>query len=426
MKVFPTFEKGGVKYTRDWLGRIVSAEKISDDINPQTQKEGSVNPVNEVKFWEIVNTDTKPAFPTGFKLYSARLDSPGVLRWNDYLIGYNLDYYPSGELQGGSFSGGGYEVKSQIKSVRVLYIKTGEIFDVSLDKPTWGELWSIANQTLDDAYYFGVGGAFGARLGYKLNLPPTRNSTIQKLEKTIGGKIEKIGNTYISSSCYEGCSYSLFNPKILTNTPLERMTAAANDYNAIRNEEFIGIDSQGRIILNVRNVPNDAQINVGSQQQFETEMLAASPLTDEAETTPLIQADALPEKMKVYLMIDGIDKILMLGSSKFYIYDLSQNVTKELKVGAKATQDLASIKQSYGYTSYTKTSKAICFTDTKNVKYAIDLTTEAYLDIPPSDCENLYAQKSAEEIFKGLELPQNYKLVPGQADYTDLTEWNSQ
>jgi hypothetical protein len=287
--------------------------------------------------------------------------------------------------------------------VRVYNIDTGETFDISLEKPTWGEIWYVTSQVIDNTYYFGVGGAFGASLGYKLDLPPQRSSRITKLKSPIGGNITKYGNMYVSSSCYEGCTYSLFNPATLTTSPLQRMADANNGYISNRKEEFVGIDSQGRMILNIRDIPKDSN----NQQSFETEMIAAVPLNDEKSNTSLLKAADLPEKIHKYFMIDGIDKILMLGSSKAYVYNIATNKFNEIQIGPKHKDQLSSSNN----ISITKTDKAACIADTESIKFAIDLTNETYLDTPPSDCKKLYAEKSKEDIFKELNLPDNFEFV---------------
>lgn len=412
MLIFPTFEKGGVKYTRDWLGRVVSAEKISGGTDLKTTKEGPLNPVKEVKFWEIVKTDTNPNFPTGLRIYEDKLDNPGVVRWKDFLIGYNTDYYPSGELGSGGFGGGGYEIKTEIRSVRVFDIKTGEVFDVSLNKPTWGDLWSVSNQTVSDVYYFGVGGAFGPSTFYRLNLPPTRNSTIIKLESKIGW-IEKIGDNYLSSFCYEGCQYSLFHPDTEATTPLPRLTEASNDKVFARKEAFVGFDKTGRAILNIRNIPAKNDGNT----KFETLEIVAMPLTDEKATTLVVDAKSLPEKIFDVQMIDGQSKILLLGSSKAYFYDISANTTSEVK-NAKGDQ-----LTNTGYPA--KIGNALCFYNYDNrTNFSINSESGAYT-ANDNICSQAQPTKTVHDVFNNLKLPENYKLVGGQADYMDLTEWKS-
>ncbi len=275
-----------------------------------------------------------------------------------------------------------------------------------MKKPIWGGFLNATSQVVDDTYYFGVGGAFGPSLGYKINLPPKRTSRITKLPSLLGNKITKYGNFYVSVFCYEGCVYSLYNRNSSAVTPLERMTNAYNDSDPNGKEEFLGIDSQGRMILNIRDTSNGSS----NQQSFYSKSLAASPLNNESSTITLIKANDLPEKMKGYLMIDGVDKVLMLGSTKAYIYDLSQGRIREIEIGSKLKYDLP-LTQSYNYYSATRTSQSICFIDSDtSIKYAINLANETYLDTPPSNCRRLWAEKEKDEIFKELDLPVNLEI----------------
>lgn len=363
---------------------------------------------NSIVYWEIFDTNQNPNFPTGLKISENDLPNPTVVRWNNYLLGVNLEHYV--EKSGGAFLGSPdtdhYTLSHQIRSIRAYDIDTGETFDISLEKPTWGEFWYTTSQIIDDTYYFGVGGAHGPLLGYKLNLPPRRSSRITKLSSSVGNHIAKYGNTYVSSFCYEGCTYSLYNPSSSTVTPLDRMTSAGNDRDSSRKEEFIGIDRQGRMILNLRDIPKDSN----NQQSFDTESLVASPLSNESSTVTLIKAIDLPEKMKGYLMVDGIDKVLMLGSTKVYVYDLNQGQFKEVDIGSRLKADLSST-QSYNYYSATKTSEAICFVDSDaSIKYAVNLVNGTYLDTPPSNCKKLWTEKDKEEIIKELDLPENLEI----------------
>lgn len=412
----PSFVKDGVKYTRKSIcGDIKSAEAIPTSKNSNEKKvDAKVYTDSETNYWEIIDTSKSPNFPTGLKFSEKDLPSPTVVRWKNYLLGINLEHYV--EKSGGAFLGNPasehYTLQTQIRTVRVYNIDTGETFDISLEKPTWGEIWYTTSQVVDNTYYFGVGGAFGPSLGYKLELPPQRTSRITKLASPIGNEITKYGNTYVSSFCYEGCTYSLFNPVSLTTTPLERMTSASNDRDYSRKEEFIGIDSQGQMILNVRIIPTD----VKNQQLFDTAMLVASPLSNEGSTFTLINASDLPEKMKGYFMVDGIDKVLMLGNTKVYIYDLNQGQVREIRIGSKLKENLSSTK-SFNYYSATKAGEVVCFTDTDTIKYAVDLAKETYLDTPPSDCKKLWAEKSKEGVFKELNLPDNFEFVYTPAVY---------
>lgn len=382
-------------------------------INSQT-----TNSDNEVIYWEIFDTNQNPNFPTGLKISVNDLPNPTVVRWKNYLLGINMEHYMA--KSGGAFLGSPdtdhYTLSHQIRSIRVYDIETGETFDISLDKPTWGEFWYTTSQIVDDTYYFGVGGAFGPSLNYKLNLPPKRTSRITKLPSAVGNQISKYGNTYVSSFCYEGCTYSLYNPSNDTITPLERMTNAFNDRDSSRKEEFIGIDSQGRMILNIRDIPK----NANNQQHYDTESLVVVPLSNQDTTITLLKASEFPEKMKGYFMVDRIDKIVMLGQTKVYVYDLNSSQIREIKIGNQFLNDLSST-QSYDYYSATKTKDAICFANSDAIKYAVDLVSETYLDTVPSDCKKLWQEKSKDEILKELELPENLEVRSTPVVYKNYT-----
>ena len=261
----PSYVKNGVKYTRNFCGRIKSAEKIPVHKNQNEKKvNAKVYTDSKIDNWEIIDISKNPKFPTGIKFSDKSLLRSTVVRWKNFLISINQEYY-IGKSSGAYFGRlvtEHYNPLLQIRTVRVYNIDTGETFDISLDKPTWGEIWDVTSQIIDNTYYFGVGGSFGASLGYKLDLPPQRNSRIIKLPSTIGNSIEKYGNFYVGSVCYEGCSYALFDPVSLNTTPLKRMTEADNGYIFNRKEELLGIDSLGRMILNVRKIPkNSVQIS---------------------------------------------------------------------------------------------------------------------------------------------------------------------
>jgi len=133
------------------------------------------------------------------------------------------------------------------------------------------------------------------------------------------------------------------------------------------------------MILNIRDIPEDSN----NQDYFDTKMIAAVPLDVEESTAALLKASDLPEKMHRYFMIDGIDKILMFGSSKAYIYNLTSNKFSEIQSGSKIKGQLFSNDS----VSITQTDKTACIVDAESIKYAIDLSTETYLDTPPKDSE---------------------------------------
>lgn len=405
----PTYVRDGVKYTRSICGSVKKAEKSNAPEN-KIESKGRSNEQAESNFnsWEIIDTNIIPPFPTGLKFFEKDVFRPTAVRWNNYLIGVNVENYA--DKAKGTFSSSRtselFTPHFQVRSIRAFNIDTGETFDVSLDKPTWGEIWTVTSQVVGNTYYFGVGAAFGPKLGYKLTLPPQRASRITKLTASVGDSIEKIGNIYISRDCFEGCTYSLFNPVTSTTTPLERMNKATNERDFMRKEEFVGIDGSGRMILNLRVIPQETK----NQEIFETESIAAVPLNDEKTTITLLKASDLPEKINQYLMVDGLDKLLMLGQSKAFVYDFKQSKFTEVQL-RQALKDSWSAANSARNLDFTKTDKAICFADTNRVSSAIDLTTNQFLDTPPGDCKKLHEKTSKDEMFKKLNLPENFKLV---------------
>lgn len=358
--------------------------------------------------WEIVDKSQTPPFSTGLILSSRYLYqsnfhyAPNLIRWKSYLIGLNIktfvDKIPESTMNNKPTES--THLYNKIDSIRVFNLDSREIFDIPLEKPiivsSWGD---VVSQLFENKYYFGASSNEGFGLfDYKLDLPPSKTSKIIKLDNSVGNKIEKIGNTYLSSACYEGCSYYLFNPVSSTTTKLTRMTNASYSYDEQRKEKFIGIDSQGRMIIEVRDVGLS-----------ETSMIAIVPLTNENLTIPLLKKDDLPTKIIDFSMVKGIDKILMLGETKTYIYDINQSNFIEVQIDQKF-KDWRSV--------YRKTNKAICLfaNDTtgavKNEETisAIDLTTNTYLINPPIDCSLGYKAKTVEETFNELNLPDNFEL----------------
>ncbi|PIV71002.1 hypothetical protein COW57_02030, partial [Candidatus Roizmanbacteria bacterium CG17_big_fil_post_rev_8_21_14_2_50_39_7] len=160
----PTYIKDGVKYTRSVCGNVKTAEALPIPKNPNEKKvDAKVYTYSEANYWEIIDNSKSPHFPTGLKFSEKDLPNPTVVRWNNYLLGINIENYV--EKSGGAFLGSPvsehYTLQSQIRTVRVYNIDSGETFDISLEKPTWGEIWYTTSQVVGNTYYFGVGGAFG-------------------------------------------------------------------------------------------------------------------------------------------------------------------------------------------------------------------------------------------------------------------------
>lgn len=354
-----------------------------------------------VENYEIVDTSQSPVVSTGLNL-STRFfyQSPNLVRWKNYLIGINVKNFID-RVPGSTMNNKPTESTSlynKIDSVRIYNLDSNESFDIKLEEPIVKPYnGDVISQLLENKFYFGASSNEGFELfEYKLELPPSKNSKIIKLPDSIGNKIDKIGNTYISSACYEGCSYALFNPISSTETVLTRMNKAAYSYDEKRTEKLIGVDSRGRMIID----------------SVETNMIAAVPLIDEKSTIPLIKKEKLPTKIVDYSMINGIDKILMLGEDKAYIYDINQNEFVEIQTNQETNK-----WRSY----YRKTDKAVClFNELKQIKKetisAVDLITNSYLEVAPDDCLDKN-QKTVDEVFMELKLPDNYELKDATLEF---------
>lgn len=358
-----------------------------------------------IENYEIVDTSQSPVFSTGLNLSTRFLyRSPNLVRWKNYLIGINIvnfvERVPNSTMNNKPTES--THLYNKIDSIRVYNLDSKESFNLQLEKPIIESYYGdVISQLFENKLYFGASSKEGFGLfEYKLDLPPSKNSKVIKLPKSIGNKIEKIGNVYISSFCYEGCSYTLFNSTSSTETVLTRMNKAANGYNEDRTEKLIGIDSKGRMIID----------------SVKDNMIAAVPLTNEKLTIPLIKKDKLPTKIVDFSMINGVDKILMLGELRAYIYDINQNKFTEIQINQENNK----------WSSYwAKTNNVICLSpESKEIKKetvsAVDLTTNNYLEVPLDDCFDK-EQKTVDELFKELKLPDNYELK--DASLTFETYW---
>lgn len=387
-----------------------SANKVE---NVQKLVKARIYKNEQIKYWEIIDTSKTPPFSTGLWLYDQDSPSP-IVKWNNFLIGLNQEYYVDKESDKNNNL-----LRTQVNSIRIYNMDTGEAFNLpinisSLGGDKSGYIWYVTSQLVDDKYYFGTGGAFGATLAHELDLPPQKSSKIIDLKNPIGNRVRKVGNTYISSFCYEGCTYELFNLNTSTVIPLKRMYDASNTRITDRKEEFIGLNSSGRMILNSRNIPK----NSFNQQYFDTEAIISVPLNNENLSTTLLRASDLPEKMFGYLMVDGIDKILMLGESKAYIYDLVQNKFREIKLGPPLWDYLSKNKQNaYFFFNSRQTDKTICFSNNETPTFAIDMIAETFLDKAPIDCQKLYSKEGNIKILNELNLPERFKFQYNSKEY---------
>lgn len=355
-----------------------------------------------VENYEIVDTSQNPVFSTGLNL-STRFfyQSPNLIRWKNYLIGINVKNFVD-RVPGSTMNNKPTEstdLYNKIDSIRVYNLDSKEIFTIQLEEPiveSYGG--DVVSQLLENTLYFGATSKEGFGLfEYKLDLPPSKNSKIIKLPDSIGKKIEKIGNIYITSACYEGCYYALFNPISLAETVLTRMNKADNGYDEERPEKLIGIDSRGRMIID----------------SVEDNMIVAVPLINEKSTIPLIKKDKLPTKIVNYSMVNGVDKILMLGESRAYIYDINQDKFVEIQINQEANS-----WRSYHW--ITNKGLLCLFPNLKQIEKetisAVDLNTNSYLEIAPDDCLDK-KQNTVDGVFKELKLPDNYELKDATLEF---------
>ena len=360
-----------------------------------------------VKNDEIVDTSQSPVFSTGLNLSTRFLyRSPNLVRWKNYLIGINIvnfvERVPNSTMNNKPTES--TRLYNKIDSIRVYNLDSKESFNLQLEEPIIESYYGdVISQLFENKFYFGASSIEGlASFRYKLDLPPSKNSKIIKLPESIGNKIEKIGNVYISSACYEGCSYALFNPTSSSETVLTRMNKAANGYDEKRTEKLIGIDSRGRMIIN----------------SVKDNMIAAVPLTNEKLTIPLIKKDKLPVEITDYSMIDGIDKILMLGEDKAYIYNINQNKFEEIQIDQETNRWRYSGSNNNKvclYSDQKQTSKTI------SVYSTVDMTTNKYLEVVlDNDCSP-GRNTTVDDLFEELNLPDNYQLK--DASLTFETYW---
>lgn len=388
------------------LKKNVDPQLKNDNQKVSSEDDNEYYKGQSVEFYEIVDYSKKDSessndpFYTGIKISNIDLPNPRFVKWNNYLIGMNIEKYMQ-KTEYKNSPGARYDISANFRNVIVYNIDTGETYDIPLADPEWGQdLWYATSQLVGDSYFFGVGGPYGASLQYKLDLPPKRNLTIKKLDKPVGDKIEKIGNIYLSSSCYEGCAYSLLDINTLTTKELKRLDESKYpEYGEEKKEKFVGIDSNGRMIL----------------LDESREYIVASPLKDESLTLKIKKISELPEKMLSYLMIDGIDKILMIGESKAYILNLETQKIVEIINEGKIKKDIE-LKTNFS-DAFTLTKTHVCFVDTEKANYAFDMINEVYQDNPPSECKNLLYDKTSEEIFQDLKLPEYFKLVKNRNIY---------
>jgi len=410
------------------LNKKIEISKTSEEVKGDNYEDIAV------ESWEIIDKSQNSSTSTGLKItprdFYSSYYSPRLVKWKNYLIGINIDYFldkvPDSKMNNKPTES--TDLFTKINSLRILNLDSKESFDIFFEKPIIEPYnGDIIVQVFENKYYFGSSPREGfASFGYELDLPPSKNSKITKIDKPIGNKIEKIGNIYISQSCYEGCSYSLFNPSSFARTPLNRMNNADNGYKEDRAEKLIGIDNSGRMILNVRDT-----------RSMKTTMIAAVPLQDENQTIPLLtSSELLDRNINNFFMIDGTNKILMIGGTKVFIYNFDQNKFSELKVSQKLIDSLlehvnnSDSSKTLPNNIYSQSNgKELClFTNSKEkdkkLVTVINLETETYSDLPPSECLDQNKEKTAEEIFKDLNLPSNFDLEYSQLNFQ--TYWRYQ
>lgn len=392
------------------LGSIIKDTKPSVNLTDRSSMSNrTVDGSQVVSYSTLIEEVNGKKIDTGIIVYSGSTYVPAPVRWSDFIIQPKESYFlqeTSGGLLG--VTERPKTIYTKIFSVLVYDIKKHQSFEIPMPKEISGEAWSSSAQTFGNYYSFGYGGAFGANLIYKLILPPTPNSTIGEFKESPGSKVKKIGNFYIGSFCYEGCTYNLFDIDKETANPLQRMNDSSNGYISDRKEHFIGIDGLGREIIDVKDVSSPEMNN------YPTSFIAAVPLDDESQTIKITTAEELPEKNMKFLMSWGINKILMIGK-KVYIYNLDNNSYKELPIGSELQNILKGNEDDirwhiYGESSNFIAPPYICFgvydSNSTGVRYAIDLQNEIYLDEMPEQCS--YYRNSPDSYFSRLNLDSHF------------------
>jgi hypothetical protein len=353
-----------------------------------------------------------------------------VAKWKNYLIGMNFEPYTEEydinhwNSRYYSATGIGQKIKLVFSSIHVFDIDTDESYDISLNKPInlidWGNQTAIS-QILNNTYFFGIGTDLGPKLDYGLKLPPQRTASIKTISKSPGSVVEKFGNNYVGVYSYEGNFYSLFNPNTLYSKFLDRVSFAFNaSGRGYGREEFIGIDSRGRAIINIRDASNDPN-DTTNQFPFDSIMIAAIPLEQENVTIPILDNKDYPENLTSFFMIDGSDKILMFGTSKAYIYDISISSVRPLEISSSLAAEFSDQTNEYSsrFIRHQKNGDLICFLNNGgDVIDGINLDTETYLNPPYGNCiQKRYFDKSVEEKFSDLNLTNDFELIHNQQSY---------
>lgn len=248
----PTYTKDGVIYTQDWKGQIIKKELDLRRVKGK-QVKAKVTKDFEVNSWEIVDNSQDPPFPTGINYYNKDRETD-VLLWKEYLIGFTKDYFTA--KGGGGYLDGSIDrttLQTTVRHIRILNTKTGEVYSISLQKPSWGEIDYVGGEIIDNYYFLKIGsyGPRSAGFQYRLQLPPSRSSKIEKLEFPIGTIKFRFGEYYLTAYCYEGCSYQRVNRNNLKATELKRLNDAGNTYFEDRPEKLLGFTKNGEMVLEI-------------------------------------------------------------------------------------------------------------------------------------------------------------------------------
>lgn len=361
-----------------------------------------------VEKWEILYNHE----PTGISyvkdnIIFFNLDSQ-VKYWNGWLIGINQDYFVKRKYINENFKD--ESITNQISSIRVLNTNNGDLFDISLPK-TQNGYYYLTSKVVDNIYFFGTGSRFSASFQYQLDLPPSINSRIQKIQ-TIVPLLEQYGPYHIDSACYEGCQYWFFNERSNKKTSLTRLNNAANSYDSSRTERFVGFDSYGHIILAKVSLSDS---NKASESNFLLDYFFSVPINNESDETKLIDAKDLPEIPDNFYMINGINKILF-HRDNYFIYDLDTN---EVKYLSDINDKEIAINIQDPYSPYPN-DKYICFRDADyNFIFALNIENETLLY--EKDLCKKTTNSDPEQLFDDLNLNNNLTLYKSEVIYPITT-----
>lgn len=359
-------------------------------------------------YFEIISKNTQDVFQeTGLRYNLDYLDfndsyepSHDVIRWKNYVIAPIIEQQLISSTS--TYIDSNTYVQPIFTGLRVLNLNTNQLFSISLPMEfvvaqgpylsLVGDSLYVVPQPIDIKPV--VPPSF-----FKLSLPPSPSSRLTSVADAPRG-VRKIGPNYISNDAYEGYSAALINPVTGVATYLERISQSSY-YN--EQEEMIGFDGLGNVIMQATPVYDDWGLDEPPPKQFEG--LIAVPVANENETVELLAKEKYPEEIREFQMIEGGNRVLMIGVSTAYVFDLTTHVVSEVKDGSTF---INFFEEHDRLLSFTSIGEAICGFEenTPEQKIAIDLKTASVLEKAPDGCkDHIYAQPTAEELFKKLDLP---------------------